>query len=234
MPPAPMPRLAVLASGRGTNLQAIVDAIGAGALDAEVVGVFSDRPDAAALARVPAPLRWSDTPVNHATRAGFDRALGDAVAAVRPDWVVCAGYLRILGDAFVERFRGRLLNIHPSLLPKYRGLRTHARVLEAGEVEHGASVHFVVPELDAGAVIAQARVRVDKGASAATLAARVLAVEHPLLVAALRLAASGRLAERDGDALLDGHPLFMPLQLDSAGTFAPLAASRTPTPQDPR
>ena len=147
----------MLVSGRGTNQPENVDAIGAGALDAEVVGVFSDRPDAAALARVPAPLRWSDTPVNHATRAGFDRALGDAVAAVRPDWVVCAGYLRILGDAFVERFRGRLLNIHPSLLPKYRGLHTHARVLEAGEVEHGASVHFVVPELDAGAVIASTR-----------------------------------------------------------------------------
>ncbi|HEU4813075.1 MAG TPA: formyltransferase family protein, partial [Xanthomonadaceae bacterium] len=199
---------------------------------AELVGVFSDRPDAAALARVPAALRWSDTPARHATRADFDRALGDAVAAVRPDWVVCAGYLRILDDPFVERFRGRLLNIHPSLLPKYRGLRTHARVLEAGDDEHGASVHFVVPELDAGAVVAQARVPVVRGEGAASLAARVLAVEHPLLVAALRLAVAGRLAEREGDAILDGHPLFIPLQLDSAGSFAPNAPAHAPIPQE--
>lgn len=217
---APQPRLAVLASGRGTNLQAILDATGAGTLDARVVGVFSDRHDAAALARVPAPLRWSDEPARHASREAFDLALADALAAVQPDWVVCAGYLRILSDAFVDRFRGRLLNIHPSLLPKYRGLRTHARALEAGDAEHGASVHFVVPELDAGAVVAQAIVPVVPGETARALAARVLAVEHPLLVAVLRLAVDGRLAERDGGAMLDGHPLFMPLQLDSAGTFA--------------
>ena len=232
MASAPLPRLAVLASGRGTNLQAIVDAIAGGTLDAELVGVFSDRPDAAVLARVPASLRWSDTPARHATRADFDRALGDAVAATRPDWVACAGYLRILDDRFVERFRGRLLNIHPSLLPKYRGLRTHARVLEAGDDEHGASVHFVVPELDAGAVVAQARIPVVHGEGAASLAARVLAVEHPLLVAALRLAVAGRLAEREGDAMLDGHPLFMPLQLDSAGSFAPDASAHAPIPQE--
>lgn len=220
MADAPLPRLAVLASGRGTNLQAILDAIAAGTLDALVVGVFSDRPDAPALARVPAPLRWRDDPARHATREAFDAALGDAVAAVRPDWVVCAGYLRILSDAFVERFRGRLLNIHPSLLPKYRGLRTHARCLAAGDAEHGASVHFVVPELDAGAVVAQATVPVVPGESASALAERVLGVEHPLLVAVLRLAVAGRLAERDGDARVDGHPLFIPLRLDSAGTFA--------------
>lgn len=223
VPAAPLPRLAVLASGRGTNLQAVLDAIAAGTLDGEVAGVFSDRPGAAALARVPAPLRWSADPGAHATRAAFDRALGDAVAAVRPDWVVCAGYLRLLSDGFVERFGGRILNIHPSLLPKYRGLRTHARALAAGDAEHGASVHFVSPELDAGAVVAQASVPVHAGDTASALAARVLAVEHPLLVDVLRLAVAGRLAERDGAAMLDGHPLFMPLRLDSAGTLAPSA-----------
>ena len=231
MPPAPMPRLAVLASGRGTNLQAIVDAIEGGQLDAELVGVFSDRPGAAALSRVPASLRWSDDPARHATREAFDVALGNALAGTRPDWVVCAGYLRILSDDFVQRFRGRLLNIHPSLLPKYRGLRTHARCLEAGDAEHGASVHFVVPELDAGAVVAQATLPVVPGETAAALATRVLAVEHPLLVATLRLAVGGRLAERDGTATLDGHPLFMPLRLDSAGTFVPAASTAaTPAP----
>lgn len=224
---APQPRLAVLASGRGTNLQAILDAIGAGTLDAQVVGVFSDRPDAAALARVPVPLRWSGEPAGHASREAFDLALAEAVATVLPDWVVCAGYLRILSDAFVDRFRGRLLNIHPSLLPKHRGLRTHARALEAGDAEHGASVHFVVPELDAGAVVAQAIVPVVPGEAPKALAARVLAVEHPLLVAVLRRAVAGRLAERDGDAMLDGHPLFMPLRLDSAGTFVSETSAST-------
>ena len=226
MPRAPLPRLAVLASGRGTNLQAIIDAIAAGTLDGDLVGVFSDRPGAAALGRVPPALRWSDDPKTHASREDFDLALGDAIAAARPDWIVCAGYLRLLSDAFVDRFRGRVLNIHPSLLPRYRGLRTHARALEAGDAEHGASVHFVTPELDAGAVVAQAVVHVVPGDTPAALAARVLEVEHPLLVAVLRLAVSGRLAERNGDAMLDGHPLFMPLRLDSAGTFV----SRVPTP----
>ena len=221
MASAPLPRLAVLASGRGTNLQAILDAIDAGTLDAKVVGVFSDRPDAAALGRVPAALRWSDAPSAHPSRETFDATLGNALADARPDWVVCAGFLRILSDAFVDRFRGRLLNIHPSLLPRYRGLRTHARVLEAGDAEHGASVHFVVPELDAGAVVAQATVPVVPGETPRQLATRVLAVEHPLLVATLRLAVTGRLAERNGDATLDGHPLFMPLRLDSAGTLVP-------------
>ena len=217
MPGPPFPRIAVLASGRGSNLQALLDAIAAGDPEASIVGVFSDRPDAAALRRVPAALRWSRAARAYPERAGFDAELADAVAAVQPDWIVCAGYLRILGDAFVERFRGRVLNIHPSLLPAYRGLRTHARALQAGEHEHGASVHFVVPELDAGAVIAQARVPVRPGDTPERLAARVLQAEHPLLVAVVRLAVAGRIAERGATVLLDGHPLFTPLRLDSPG-----------------
>jgi len=216
----PFPRIAVLASGRGSNLQAIHDAIAAGTLDAHIVGVFSDKPDAAALRRVPQPLRWSADATSFPVRAAFDAELADAVAAAAPDWVVCAGYLRILSDAFVERFRGRLLNIHPSLLPKYRGLHTHARALAAGEREHGASVHFVVPELDAGAVIAQTVITVNDEDSAKTLAERVLHAEHRLLVATLRLAVAGRIAERNGTAWLDGHRLFTPLRLDSTGLFA--------------
>lgn len=210
-------RIAVLASGRGSNLQALLDAIGAGELEAEIVGVFSDKPAAQVLQRVPPALRWSRDAKSYARREDFDRELGDAVAACAPHWVVCAGYLRILGDAFVERFRGRLLNIHPSLLPKYRGLRTHARALEAGDPEHGASVHFVIPELDAGSVIAQARVPVLPGDSPETLSARVLAREHPLLVAVSKLLVAGRLAERGTTVLLDGHTLFTPLHLDCAG-----------------
>ena len=206
-------RIAILASGRGSNLLAILQAIGAGQLDADVVGVYSDKPDAPALQYVPPSARWSRDAKSFPDRNVFDEALADAVAAAQPDWIVCAGYMRILGEAFVQRFRGRVLNIHPSLLPRYRGLRTHARALQAGDSEHGASVHFVVPELDAGAVVMQAQVPVLAGDTPDTLAARVLQVEHPLLVAALQLAASGRMAEQDGVAWLDGQPLFTPLRL---------------------
>ena len=209
-------RIAALASGRGSNLQAVLDAIAAGALDAELVGVFSDKPAAPALQRVPETLRWSRKPKRYASREDFDAALADAVAASRPDWVVCVGYMRILGEAFVRRFQGRLLNIHPSLLPKHKGLHTHARALEAGDAEHGASVHFVIPALDAGAVVAQAVVPVLAGDSPESLAARVLGVEHPLLVAVLQLAAAGRLAEQAGQASMDGQPLFTPLRLEFA------------------
>ncbi|MEA9911366.1 phosphoribosylglycinamide formyltransferase [Xanthomonas campestris pv. raphani] len=210
-------RLAVLASGRGSNLQAILDAIADGQLAAEVVGVFSDREQAPALQKVDASRRWSASPRAFADRAAFDSALGDAIAAVQPDWVICAGYMRILGEPLVRRFTGRMLNIHPSLLPKYRGLHTHARALEAGDAEHGASVHLVVPELDAGPVIAQAHVPVLPDDTTESLAARVLDREHPLLLATLRLLASGRVTTPDGRVHIDGQCLFTPLRLESAG-----------------
>lgn len=209
----------MLASGRGSNLQAIDDAIADARLDARIVGVFSDKPQAAALQRVPEALRWSADPSRFDSRDDFDATLADAIAATRPDWIVCAGYMRILGDVVVNRFRGQLLNVHPSLLPKYRGLRTHARALQAGDREHGASVHFVVPELDAGAVIAQARVSIIDGDNAATLATRVLACEHPLLLAVLQLAVAGRIAEHGTTVMLDGHGLFTPLRLQCDGSL---------------
>ena len=206
-------RIAILASGRGSNLQAVLDAISAGTLDARIVGVFSDKPDAQALQRVPESLRWSRTPKSCGGREAFDALLADAVAACEPDWIVCAGYMRILGEAFVRRFAGRVLNIHPSLLPRHKGLHTHQRALDAGDAEHGASVHFVNAELDGGAVIAQATVPVLPGDDADTLAARVLAVEHPLFLHVLQLAAAGRLRACDGLPLVDGQRLFTPLSL---------------------
>jgi phosphoribosylglycinamide formyltransferase-1 len=218
-----MRRIAILASGRGSNLQAVLDAIAANTLDARIVGVFSDRPGASALQRVPETLRWSRDAKAYPSREAFDTDLADAIAATKPDWVLCAGYMRILGEAFIERFRGRLLNIHPSLLPKYRGLRTHARALQDGVREHGASVHFVTPELDAGAVIAQAMVPVAAGDTVDSLSSRVLAREHVLLLAVLQLAVTGRIAEREASVVLDGHPLFTPLQLDSTGLLHPSA-----------
>ena len=213
------PRLAVLVSGRGSNLQAVLDAIADARLAMDVAGVFSDRPAAPALQRVAPALRWSRPARTYPDHAAFEDELASAVAATRPDWVFCAGYMRILGSAFVSRFEGRLLNVHPSLLPRHKGLHTHARALEAGDAEHGASVHFVVPELDAGAVIAQARVPVLPADTAESLAQRVLAVEHPLLLASVQLLVANHLTERDGVVLFDGQSLFSPLRLDSAGTL---------------
>lgn len=207
-------RLAVLASGGGSNLQAILDAIDAGSLDAQVVGVFSDRPGCAALQRVPAQRRWSSKPARHADRDAFDRVLGDAIEAAGAQWIACAGYMRILTDGFCRRFAGRLLNIHPSLLPLHPGLHTHQRALDAGDAMHGATVHFVTAQLDGGPPIAQARVPILPGDDAATLAARVLEREHVLYPEVLRWAASGRLAQRGDQACLDGQALFTPVQLD--------------------
>lgn len=209
--------IAVLASGRGSNLQAVLDAIVSGRLDAQVVGVFSDKPDADALQRVPAPLRWAARPRDFTSRDAYELALGDAITTCQPDWILCAGYMRILGADIVNRFAGRMINIHPSLLPRHKGLHTHQQAIDAGDCEHGASIHLVTAELDAGAVLAQARVPVLPGDDAAQLAERVLAVEHPLLVASLQLLCNGRLAERKGKPMLDGHTLFSPLTLDSAG-----------------
>lgn len=210
-------RLAVLASGGGSNLQAILDAIAAGSLDARVVGVFSDRPACAALRRVPGDRRWSASPRAFADRAAFDAALGDAIFASGADWIACAGYMRILGPAFCRRFAGRLLNIHPALLPAHKGLHTHQRALEAGDAEHGATVHFVTAELDGGPLIAQTRVPVLADDDPETLAARVLACEHRLYPEVLRWAAAGRLQQREAHAWLDGQALFTPVPLDCAG-----------------
>lgn len=140
-------RIAVLASGRGSNLQAILDAIDAGTLDAEVAGVFSDKPDAVALQRArDAGLHAESLRAKgFASREAFDDAFFASVDAVRPDLIVCAGYMRIIGAAAVEARAGRMINIHPSLLPLFKGLHTHRQALDAGVAEHGASVHFVTP-----------------------------------------------------------------------------------------
>ena len=152
---------------------------------------------------VPAPVIVTNNravPLEHqlADSAAFDAELGDAIAACDPDWVVCAGYLRILDNGFVRRFGDRLINIHPSLLPRHPGLRTHQRALDAGDAEHGASVHWVIPELDAGPVIAQVRIPVLPGDDAAALAARLLPAEHALLLSVLRKAVAGRLSPPRG------------------------------------
>ena len=216
------PRLAVLASGRGSNLQAILDAIAAGELAAQVVGVFGDRSRAYALqrARDAGIQARALRPRDYAGRDEFDAALFAEVAAARPDFIVCAGYMRLLGAAALEPWAGRIVNIHPSLLPDFKGLDTHARALAAGVPEHGASVHFVTADLDGGPVIAQSRVPVLEGDDADTLATRVLATEHPLMVATLQLVCAGRIALHDDTVHLDGRPLPAPLQLTANSRLA--------------
>jgi phosphoribosylglycinamide formyltransferase-1 len=210
-------RLAVLASGRGSNLQALLDATAAGRLPAEVVGVFSDRPRSGAVqrARAAGVAAVAIRPADFATREAFDESLFSHVEAVHPDLIVCAGYMRLLGAAQVDRWLGRMINIHPSLLPLFKGLRTHEQALAAGVAEHGASTHFVTCELDGGPVIAQARVPVLPGDDASTLSARVLACEHPLLLGTVRLVAAGRVALVNGRVHLDGLPVHAPLSLDT-------------------
>mgnify|MGYP006427772597 CR=1 FL=1 len=203
-------RIAVLISGGGTNLQAIIDAIHAGSIPATITRVISNRPDAGGLERA-ARAGIATEVVDHQTfssRAEYDRVLAERLDAVQPDLIVLAGFMRILGDALVDRFSGRLINIHPSLLPAYRGLRTHERVLAAGEHRHGCSVHYVIPELDAGPVIAQAAIGIQPDDTADTLARRVQAMEHRLYPEVVRWIAEGRVA-LDGDRVRrDGeyHP----------------------------
>lgn len=214
--------LVVLCSGRGSNLQALIDASKSGALPAEIAAVCSDKPDCAALTRAQEAgiAARALRPRAFADRAAFDRALFDTVAEFNPDLVVLAGYMRIIDPTVVGQWHGRMINIHPSLLPKYPGLRTHERAIEAGDAEHGSSVHFVTAELDGGPVIAQAVLPIVAGDTADSLAARLLPLEHHLLVAATRAIACGEIA-LDGDRItLGGKPLAAPLRLDANGALA--------------
>jgi len=206
-------RLAVLISGRGSNMSAIVRACLAGAIAARPVIVISDRPQAAGLASA-ASLGVPAVAVAAAAGAAFERQLSEALDAAQPQLIALAGFMRILSAAFVVRYLGRMLNIHPSLLPAYRGLHTHRRVLAAGEREHGASVHFVTAELDGGPVVLQSKVAVRAGDTAATLAARVQATEHIIYPRALGWFALGRLAWHDNAAWLDGRRLATPVVED--------------------
>jgi phosphoribosylglycinamide formyltransferase-1 len=214
--------LVVLASGRGSNLQAIVRDIEAGRLGADVRAVLSDKPEAPVLAwsRTRAIAAEALPAAGFADRALYDAALAARVAAFEPGLVVLAGFMRILSPAFVDAFEGRMVNIHPSLLPRHRGLHTHRRVLEAGEREHGASVHFVTRELDGGPVVLQARVPVRDDDDEASLAARVLEQEHRIYPAAIGWFAAGRLRYRDGAAWLDGRRLDRPVVVEAADEIA--------------
>jgi len=205
-----MPRLdfAVLVSGRGSNMLALERAAREGRIDGRIALVLSDRADAAGLAS--AAALGLDTaalaPDRGEDRAGYGRRLDAAIRAAGAGLVVLAGFMRILDGGFVQSWQGRLLNIHPSLLPAYRGLHTHRRVLEAGDKEHGCTVHFVTEELDAGPAVIQGRLAVRPGEPEDALSARVQRLEHIIYPRAVGWYAAGRLACRDGAAWIDGRP----------------------------
>jgi phosphoribosylglycinamide formyltransferase 1 len=209
----PLLRVVVLVSGRGSNLQAIAARADAGELPVRIEAVVSDRGDAGALdwARARGIATSVLSPRDYPDRETYGRALGDLVESYAPQLVVLAGFMRILSDESVLRFSGRMLNIHPSLLPRYAGLHTHRRALEAGDREHGASVHFVTPELDGGPVVLQAKVPILPGDHEESLAARVLRVEHVIYPRCVGWFAAGRLTFRDGAAWLDGKRLDEPV-----------------------
>jgi len=206
---SPRTRVLVLISGSGSNLQALIDAQQSGKLPVELVAVISNRPDAKGLQR--AERAGIPTQVVDHTRFdgrdSFDRALQQAIDAYAPDLIVLAGFMRILTEHFTRQYQGRMLNIHPSLLPKYQGLNTHERALQAGDREHGVSVHFVTAELDGGPVALQARVPVLPDDDASRLAQRVLQQEHRIYPLAVKWFAQGRLRMVDGRVFMDSEPL---------------------------
>lgn len=215
----PTLRIAVLASGRGSNLAALLAAHAAGAFAAEFVLVGSDHAAAPALqlARDAGIATFALRPKDFPDRVSYDRALFAHIEASGANLLVLAGFMRVIDGAVLGPWAGRVINIHPSLLPKYRGLHTHRRALEAGDTEHGASVHFVTAELDGGPLIAQAHIAIVPGDTEDTLAARLLPYEHRLLPGVTALIAAGRLQLAAGGMQFDGEPLTAPLQLTDAG-----------------
>ncbi|HEH9429881.1 TPA: phosphoribosylglycinamide formyltransferase [Aeromonas sobria] len=201
-----MMRIIVLISGNGSNLQAILDHCTSGKIAGEVVGVISNKADAYGLVRAKdAGVATAIlTQQQFASREEYDTALLALMADYQPDLVVLAGFMRILSAQLAHHFAGRMLNIHPSLLPKYQGLHTHQRAIDAGDSEHGTSVHFVTEELDGGPVILQARVPIFEGDEADEVAARVQAQEHSIYPLVVRWFCEGRLQMMDGAVQLDG------------------------------
>lgn len=190
----PTLKVAVLISGRGSNLQSLIDACAQPSFPAEIVTVLSNRPDAYGLERAKA-AGIPAAAINHKnyeSKAAFEAALQDAIVASGAEFICLAGFMRLLSADFVSRWSGRMINIHPSLLPAFKGLHTHRQTLDAGVKIAGCSVHFVVPEMDAGPIIIQAAVPVLQGDDEAALAKRVLAEEHQIYPRALRWVAEGR------------------------------------------
>lgn len=207
---------AILISGSGTNLQSFIDDVASGELELSLSIVFTNRANAYGLTRArdagiaTACIEHRD----YADRQSFDRAVAQMLDKAEPELLLLAGYMRILSPWFVNHYAGRILNIHPALLPAFPGLDTHQRVLDSGDTWHGSTVHFVTDDLDAGPRILQGRLTVDTDESADELATRVQAIEHQIYPQAANWFANGRLAYHDDDAWLDGEHLDEPIIRD--------------------
>lgn len=209
-------RTAILISGSGTNLQAFIDAVASGDLDLDLCIVVSNKPDAFGLKRAE-KAGIPTACIEHGDfkdRESFDRAVMAELDRYEPDLLILAGFMRILSPAFVDYYEGKILNIHPALLPKYPGLNTHQRALDAGDQWHGSTVHFVTAELDGGPRILQGRLRVAATDSADALQTRVQAVEHKIYPEAAGLVGAGRVVFRNGEAWTDGEVAPDPLVRD--------------------
>jgi phosphoribosylglycinamide formyltransferase-1 len=214
--------ITVLISGNGSNLQALIDARADGRLKLERIHVISNNAAAFGLERtrkagIPHSILSHQT---FADRDAFDLALARLIAAQTPDLVILAGFMRILGPAVLTRFHGKMINLHPSLLPLYRGVNTYEQAIGAGDSEHGASMHFVTAELDGGPVISQVRIPIEKDDDARSLAQRLAPREHELVVATTELFILNSVQCRDEQVFVNGRPLAHPLMLQADGQFA--------------
>jgi phosphoribosylglycinamide formyltransferase-1 len=210
-------RATVLISGNGSNLQSLIDARDSGRLDLDIVHVISNVTTARGLQRAER-AGIPSTVLEHGSfpdRNAFDRALALLVAADQPDLVVLAGFMRIIGPPLLQPFSGRMINLHPSLLPKYRGTDTYQRAIDAGDSSHGASIHFVTAELDGGPVISQVVIPILENDDSSSLAARLSPMEHRLVVATVEFFSQHRVESRDGEVWVDGKPLAEPLRLQA-------------------
>ena len=210
--------IAVLISGNGSNLQSIIDAIESGRLDAKICAVISNEPDAYGLTRA------ENHGIEHRaldhrlfdSREVFDQALQQIILSFEPDYIILAGFMRILGSAFIQSHAGKILNIHPSLLPDYKGLDTHRRVLENKEAEHGVSIHLVTADLDDGPLILQGRYPVDMNDTLAELTQRGHQLEHHMYPQVLQWLSEGKLQIEENSILFEQQKLTEPLNFDNA------------------
>lgn len=213
-------RLVVLISGSGSNLQAIIDACESNRINAQVVAVISNRADAFGLKRAEKARITAET-LDHRKfpdRETFDQVLRELIDSFSPDAILLAGFMRILTTEFTQHYAGKMLNIHPSRLPRFRGLHTHQRALDANEKEHGASIHFVTDELDGGPVILQSRLEIKPEHNPETLAADVLKQEHVIYPQVVKWLCEGRITLNNHHVLFDKETLHKPLQLDDIET----------------
>ncbi len=205
-----MKRIVVMISGSGSNLQTIIDRIHHSDVDAQIVAVIANKADAYGLVRAAdASIEAICIPSSDFAhdRVAYDQQLIQAIDQLAPDLIVLAGYMRILTDEFVHKYLGKLINIHPSLLPKYRGLNTHQRAIDNADTDHGVSIHFVTPELDGGPVIVQAKVPIFSDDSKDDLAERVQVQEHQIYPLVVKWFVEERLVMQDGYALMDNNQL---------------------------